>query len=95
MNLFTSVDITLADIHVAPNRRPRAIRHDLVAGLAESVEKRGLLQPITAGRAVIADSRYRPRSFRGEHCYWQDAVTGAGASRDAWAPSANSKGAQN
>jgi hypothetical protein len=43
-------DIKLADIHVAPNRRLRAIRDDLVNDLAESMKKRGLLQPITARR---------------------------------------------
>jgi ParB-like nuclease domain len=42
-----AVDVELAAIHVSPDRPRRAIRHDLVARLAESMEKRGLLQPIT------------------------------------------------
>jgi ParB family chromosome partitioning protein len=52
---MSSVDIQLDDIHVATNHRPRAIRDDLVARLAESMKKRGLLQPITV----------RPRSDGG------------------------------
>jgi ParB-like chromosome segregation protein Spo0J len=47
---MSSDDIKLADIHVAPNRRLRAIRDDLVDYLAESMKERGLLQPITARR---------------------------------------------
>jgi ParB-like chromosome segregation protein Spo0J len=52
---MSSVDIQLDDIHAATNHRPRAIRDDLVAQLAESMKKRGLLQPITV----------RPRSDGG------------------------------
>jgi ParB family chromosome partitioning protein len=47
---MSSDNIKLADIHVAPNRRLRAIRTDLVDYLAESMKERGLLQPITARR---------------------------------------------
>ena len=47
---MSSDNIKLADIHVAPNRRLRAIRTDLVDDLAESMKERGLLQPITARR---------------------------------------------
>jgi ParB-like chromosome segregation protein Spo0J len=47
--------IKLADIHLVPNHRPRAIRDDLVVKLAESMKTRGLLQPITV----------RPRSDSG------------------------------
>ena len=52
---MSSDDIKITDTHVAPNRRLRAIRDDLVVELAESMKKRGLLQPITA----------RPRSDGG------------------------------
>ena len=44
---MNSENIKLAYIHVLPNRRLRAIRDELVTELAESMEKRGLLQPIT------------------------------------------------
>ena len=46
---MNSENIKLAYIHVLPNRRLRAIRDELVTKLAESMEKRGLLQPITLG----------------------------------------------
>jgi len=52
---MSSDNIKLIDIHLVPNHRPRAIRHDLVDQLAESMKKRGLLQPITV----------RPRSDAG------------------------------
>jgi hypothetical protein len=42
-----AVDVELSAIHVSPDRRRRPILRDLVARLAESMEKRGLLQPIT------------------------------------------------
>ena len=45
--MTASVDIELADIHVSPGRRLRAVRDDLVAELAQSMNKRGLLQRIT------------------------------------------------
>lgn len=41
-----AVDVELTAIRVSPGRR-RPIRRDLVTRLAESMEKRGLLQPIT------------------------------------------------
>ena len=52
---MSSDDIKLADIHVLPNRSLRAIRDDLIAELAQSMDKHGLLQPI----------RVRPRSDGG------------------------------
>jgi N6-adenosine-specific RNA methylase IME4 len=46
---MNSENIKLAHIDVLPNHRLRAIRDELVTKLAESMEKRGLLQPITVG----------------------------------------------
>jgi ParB family chromosome partitioning protein len=47
---MSSLDIKLPDIHVLPNHRLRAIRHDLIDQLAESMKTRGMLQPITVRR---------------------------------------------
>jgi hypothetical protein len=54
--MTASVDIELTGIHVSLGRRLRAVRDDLVAELAQSMKKQGLLQPITV--RPRSDGRY-------------------------------------